>query len=190
MDDDRLLASIGPRLKGLRQRQERTLASLSTETGISVSTLSRLESGDRKATLELLLPLARAYDLTLDELVSEPTSEDPRVRGKAFTKHGMTWLPLSRRPGGQQAYQVLIPAARRRPDPQVHEGHDWLYVLRGRLRLVVGEHDLVLGPGEVAEFDTRVPHWFGAAEARSVELVTVFSHEGERSHVSVRRAPR
>ena len=68
----------------------------------------------------------------------------------------------------------MIPAdsSRRVPDPQTHEGYEWLYVLDGRLRLVLGEHDLVLSPGEAAEFDTRVPHWSGAAGAEPVEFLS------------------
>ena len=87
-----------------------------------------------------------------------------------------------------QAYKITIPAGsdRREPDPQTHEGYDWLYVLDGRLRMVLGEHDLVLGPGEAAEFDTRVPHWFGGADRRPVEILSIFSREGERMHVRAR----
>ena len=61
MDEDlgQVLAAVGPRLRELRRRRDVTLAALSRSTGISVSTLSRLESGQRRPTLELLLPLAR-----------------------------------------------------------------------------------------------------------------------------------
>ena len=93
-------------------------------------------------------------------------------------------LPLTRRPGGIQAYKLVIAAgARRRPDPQTHEGYEWLYVLGGRLRVVLDEHDLVLQPGEAAEFDTRVPHWFGPADADAVEFLSLFGSQGERAHL-------
>jgi quercetin dioxygenase-like cupin family protein len=100
----------------------------------------------------------------------------------------MTMLALTRRPGGIQAYKLVIPAGsrRREPDPQTHEGYEWLYVLNGRLRLVLGEHDLVLSPGEAAEFDTRVPHWFGAAGAEPVEFLSLFGRQGERAHLCAR----
>ena len=190
MDDDldQALGSVGARLRTLRQEHETTLAALSEATGISVSTLSRLESGDRRPTLELLLPLARAYGVTLDELVDAPPTGDPRVHLRPVKRHGMTMLPLTRRPGGIQAYKMVIPAGRRRrePDPQTHEGYEWLYVLNGRLRMVLGEHDLVLEPGEAAEFDTRVPHWFGAADAEPVEFLSLFGQQGERAHVRAR----
>jgi len=99
-----------------------------------VSTLSRLESGDRKPTLELLLPLARAHGVTLDELADGPPTGDPRVHPRPVTRDGMTMLPLTPRAGGIQAYKLIIPAEHRRdPDPQSHEGYEWLYVLDGTL---------------------------------------------------------
>jgi transcriptional regulator with XRE-family HTH domain len=187
-DLSQALGSVGARLRTLRQQREITLATLSTTTGISVSTLSRLESGARKPTLELLLPLARAHGVTLDELVDAPPTGDPRIHLRPVKRHGMTMLPLTRRAGGIQAYKIVIPVgkARREPDPQTHEGYEWMYVLNGRLRLVLGEHDLVLEPGEAAEFDTRVPHWFGAADAQPVEFLSLFGQQGERAHVRAR----
>jgi transcriptional regulator with XRE-family HTH domain len=189
MDDlDQALATVGPRLRTLRQQRDTTLTDLAAETGISVSTLSRLESGDRRPTLELLLPLAQAYGVTLDELVDAPPTGDPRIHLRPVTRHGMTMLPLTRRAGGIQAYKLVLPAARKaqQPDPQSHEGYEWLYVLDGRLRLVLGEHDVVLSPGEAAEFDTRVPHWFGAADAEPVEFLSLFGRQGERVHLRAR----
>ncbi|WP_256106999.1 MULTISPECIES: helix-turn-helix domain-containing protein [Streptomyces] len=186
--EDRTLRAVGPRLRALRRRRESTLAALSEATGISVSTLSRLESGERRPTLELLLPLARAHGVTLDELVGAPPTGDPRVHLRPVTHHGRTMVPLTRRPGGIQAYKLILPGdeAGREPDPKTHEGYEWLYVLDGRLRLVLGEHDLVLTPGEAAEFDTRVPHWFGAADGRPVEFLSLFGRQGERAHLVAR----
>ena len=184
-DYDGVLAAVGPRLRALRQQRGTTLVQLSATTGISVSTLSRLESGDRRPSLELLLPLARVHGVPLDELVGAPPTGDPRVHLRPIRHHGMTLVPLTRRPGGVQAYKHLIPASRSTPDvnPQTHEGYEWLYVLSGRLRLVLGDRDLVLVPGEAAEFDTRVPHWFGSADQAAVEFLSLFGRQGERAHV-------
>jgi transcriptional regulator with XRE-family HTH domain len=187
MDDDldETLDAVGPRLRTLRKQRETTLADLSAETGISVSTLSRLESGARRPTLELLLPLAKAHGVTLDELVGAPPTGDPRVHLRPVKRGGMTMLPLTRRAGGIQAYKLVLPAgsARREPAPQTHEGYEWLYVLNGHLRVVLGEHDFVMSPGEAAEFDTRVPHWFGSANAEPVEFLSLFGKQGERAHL-------
>ncbi|MER7420641.1 XRE family transcriptional regulator [Micromonospora peucetia] len=190
-DLDQALGAVGPRLRALRRQRETTLADLSAATGISVSTLSRLESGVRRPTLELLLPLAKAHGVTLDELVDAPSTGDPRIHLRPVTRQGMTMLPLTRRPGGIQAYKLVIPGGARRaePDPQTHEGYEWLYVLNGRLRVVLGDQDLVLMPGEAAEFDTRVPHWFGSADAEPVEFLSLFGRQGERAHLRARPRP-
>lgn len=187
-----VLAGVGERLRALRRSRGTTLDDLSADTGISISTLSRLESGHRRPTLELLLLLARAHGVPLDELVGAPATGDPRIHPRPITRHGMTMLPLSRRPGGPQAYKLVIPVL---PPPaehgelRVHEGYDWLYVLSGRLRLLLGEHDLVLGAGEVAEFDTRAPHWFASAGPGPAEVLTLFGPQGERMHVRARPRP-
>jgi transcriptional regulator with XRE-family HTH domain len=189
---DAVLTAVGPRLRALRVRRENTLAQLSEETGISVSTLSRLESGQRRPTLELLLPLARAHQVPLDELVGAPETGDPRIHPRPVVHHGVTSLPLTRRPGGVQAFKQVYPPGwpGGEPEQRTHEGYDWVYVLSGRLRLVLAEHDLVLGPGEVAEFDTRTPHWFGNPGPEPAEVLAMFGPQGERMHVRARPARR
>jgi transcriptional regulator with XRE-family HTH domain len=188
---DRTLDAVGPRLKHLRLRRDITLTVLAEETGISASTLSRLEAGLRRPTLEQLLPLARGYGVTLDELVGAPPTGDPRINLRPIAcSDGSTILPLTRRPGGIQAYKFVLPtgADDREPDLRTHEGYDWVYVLNGTLRLVLGEHNLILRPGEAAEFDTRTPHWFGATSSGPVEYLSLIGKQGERAHV--RAAPK
>lgn len=180
------LAAVGPRLRDLRRRHGLTLADLAEQTGINESTLSRLEGGTRKPTLEMLLPLAEVYAVPLDELVGAPRTGDPRIHLKPVTRNGMTFVPLSR-PGGVQAHKLLIPP---RPDaePQLntHEGFEWVYVLAGRLRLLLGDKTVILKPGEAAEFDTHVPHWLGPDDDRTVELLILFGAQGERAHLKAR----
>ncbi|MCP2343248.1 helix-turn-helix domain-containing protein [Actinomadura rupiterrae] len=186
---DRALTEVGPRLRRLRAERGVTLGALAEATGISKSTLSRLESGQRKPSLELLLPLAQVYQVPLDEMVGAPEVGDPRVRLTPRDGGDRTVIPLTRQPGPLQAWKTILPAkARCEPNPVTHEGYEWLYVLAGRLRLIVGDHDLVLEPGEAAEFDTRLPHWFGPAGTEAVELLSLFGCQGERFHL--RAAPR
>ena len=184
-DAPSVLQTVGARLRELRLHSGRTQAQLSAATGISESTLSRLESGQRKPTLELLLALSTAHDVTIDDLVHTPGDDDPRLDQRPFQRHGSTFIPLSRNPGGLQAYKMILPGRSETDtfEQRTHEGYDWFYVLRGRIRLVLGDHDLILGVGEVAEFDTRVPHAFGSAGAEAAEILTLFGQTGERIHV-------
>jgi transcriptional regulator with XRE-family HTH domain len=184
-ETEEVLDGVGPRLRALRRHRGITLADLSTTTGISESTLSRLESGQRRATLELLLPLARTYNVPLDDLVGAPRTGDPRIHLTPIHRFGMTFVPLSRRPGGVQAFKMLIPATKEPLEPalKTHDGFEWLYVLNGRLRLVLDDLDLTLPPGEAAEFDTSLPHWLGSADGGAVDLVILFDPQGMRTHI-------
>ena len=163
------------------------MTALAAQTGISKSTLSRLESGQRKPSLELLLPIAEAHQVPLDELVGAPDVGDPRIRLKPRVRNGRMVFPLTQQSSNLQVWKVVIPPERER-ELRTHEGYEWLYVLSGEVRLIIGEHDITMGAGEVAEFDTRLPHWFGPAGDEPVEILSVHGSHGQRMHV--RAAPR
>ena len=165
-----------------------TLTALAAKTGISKSTLSRLESGQRKPSLELLLPLAETYHLPLDELVGAPPVGDPRIRTRPRTRNGRLVYPLTQQSSGMAVWKVVIPPERERK-LRTHAGYEWLYVLSGEMRLILGDHDITMRAGEVAEFDTRVPHWFGPVGDQPVEILSVHSSQGQRMHVRA-TAPR
>ena len=188
-DLNTVLAGVGPRLRSIRKQRGVTLDRLAEVTGISASTLSRLESGQRRATLELLLPLAQAHRVPLDELVGAPATGDPRIHAKPVQRNGMTWVPLSRNPGGIAAFKIVVPVDRKPAvtlNQNSHEGYEWLYVLSGRARLALGEEDFELRTGEAAEFDTRVAHAFTNAGTEPLELLIMFSAQGERVHLRAR----
>jgi hypothetical protein len=134
--------------------------------------------------------LARAHGVPLDELVGAPATGDPRIHIRPIKRHGQVILPLSRDTGGLQAFKHVIPAStpQGEPSPKTHEGFEWVYVIKGQLRLVLGELDLILPAGEAAEFDTHTPHWFGRAGTAGVEFLSLFGRQGERVHV--RATPR
>lgn len=181
-----VLTAVGPRLRALRKQRGATLEQLAQDTGISVSTLSRLESGRRRPTLELLLPLAKAHHVPLDELVGAPATGDPRIYPRPVTRDGNTWLPLNRNPGGLNVFKQIVPVNPHPPEhieQRTHEGHEWLYVITGKLRLALGDKDFVLSAGEAAEFDSRVPHGFGNVGRKPLELLIIFGPQGERVHL-------
>jgi transcriptional regulator with XRE-family HTH domain len=174
-------SGLGERLRAARRAHRLTLAEAATETGISVSTLSRLENGGRRATLELLLPLADLYDVSLDELVGRTPPPRKYPDGRVI-------VPLTKEPGGLRAYKMLLPPPQGEqvPELRTHEGWEWMYVLSGRLRAVLAEHALILAKGEAIEFDTHVPHWFDSAGPGPTEVLTLFGPQGERVHVRAR----
>lgn len=174
------------RLRELRTQRGLTLQDVATRADIDISTLSRLESGKRRLALDHLPRLASALSVTTDELLGGQPAEDPRVRGHAHSANGITFWPLTRSgpAGGLHAFKIRVSARRRTPPDElpVHDGQEWIYVLSGRLRLLLGEHDLAIKPGEAVEFSTWTPHWFGAVNG-AVEAIAIFGPHGERLHM-------
>jgi transcriptional regulator with XRE-family HTH domain len=173
------------RLRELRTERGMTLQQVAERASIDVSTLSRLEAGKRRLALDHIPALATALDVSADELLGPSPPQDPRVRSRPRSHDGMTVWSLTRRgPAGLQAFKIRVSPKRRRPPDvlPVHDGHDWLYVLEGRLRLLLGEQDLTIEPGEAVEFSTWTPHWFGT-RAGPVELILIVGPQGERLHL-------
>ena len=177
------LDQVGVRLKRIRTQRGMTLTGVAEATGISKSTMSRLETGQRRPTLELLLSLSHAYRVALDDLVAAPPEGDPRLRLSPGRVKGRTVIPLTRQTGGVQAWKIIIPTGNATPEPRAHDGHEWIYVLSGRMWLVLDEKDSVLGPGEVVAFDTTVPHWFGSTGDEPAEILSIFGRPGEQMRV-------
>ncbi len=177
---------VRARLRQLRTERGLTLQQVAVAANLDVSTLSRLESGKRRLAIDHLPGLATALGVSVDDLLAAAVTPDPRVRREPQTGDGLTLWPLTHRgpAAGLHAYRCLVDASRDTPpDPlPVHEGHDWMYVLSGRLRLRLGDDDLIIEPGEAVEFSTLTPHWFGVVDG-PVELVALFGAQGERLHL-------
>ncbi|MEP7740426.1 XRE family transcriptional regulator [Nocardioides sp. 31GB23] len=175
------LAQVGTRLRAARNDRGWTLDDLAERAGMSPSTLSRLESGKRQASLELLMPLTRQLGIRLDDLVSTQTP-DPRVRRAPIRRQGMLIVPLAPESAPISTYKITYPPVDSPPERRTHDGYEWLYVLSGRLRLLLGEQDLVLTRGEAAEFDTRTPHSMSAVGSRPAQVLSIFNDEGMKMH--------
>jgi transcriptional regulator with XRE-family HTH domain len=184
--EDDVDGRVRRRLRELRLRHGLTLEDVASRARIDVSTLSRLESGKRRLALDHLPRLAEALSVSTDELLRTPEVPDPRVRGSSHTHNGITYWPLTRHgpAGGLHAFKIRISPTRRKPPTElpVHEGQEWIYVLSGRLRLMLGERDFTITPGEAVEFSTWIPHWFGVVDGPAEALV-IFGAHGERLHL-------
>ncbi|MGB8402829.1 MAG: XRE family transcriptional regulator [Mycobacterium sp.] len=183
---DDIESRVRQRLRELRTQRGMTLEDVARAADMDVSTLSRLESGKRRFALDHLPRLAAALSISTDELMRAPEADDPRVRGASHTRDGITYWPLTRGgpAGGLHTFKIRVSARRRTPPTElpVHDGQEWLYVLSGRLRLILGGRDFVIKPGEAVEFSTWTPHWFGTVDG-PVEAIAIFGPHGERLHV-------
>ncbi|MEW2491746.1 XRE family transcriptional regulator [Streptomyces sp. NPDC048411] len=177
---------MGPRLRAAREHRGATLTGVCRATGISPSTLSRMETGRRKPTLEVVLQLAKEYGVSLDELAgtAPAPAAGPRTSAPLSFGDDKAVLPLTRYVGGLHAHKHVLPTVEEppaRPRQISHDGYEWLCVLYGRLWLALGDQDLVLAAGDVAEFDTRTPHGVAnAGPGGPVEYLIMFGPQGER----------
>jgi transcriptional regulator with XRE-family HTH domain len=186
MDPDlaALLDGIGPRLRRIRQERHLRLEDLAASTGLSVSTLSRLESGKRRPTLDLLIPLARVHRMALDHLIGAPATGDPRAhltphRADTRTRLDAIVVPLTTYPGRLKVFKQILGPSREKPVQVTHHGHAWFYVLAGTVRLLLDDTERLLAPGETADFDADRPHWFGPANDRPAEILHLFGPHGD-----------
>ncbi|WP_078910042.1 helix-turn-helix domain-containing protein [Streptomyces sp. NRRL S-87] len=172
------LPVVAPQLRELRRRTGLTLEAAAARARMSPAHLSRLETGRRQPSLPMLLGLARTYGTTVSELLGEtPAAADPIVRGGgagAREADGWTYWQAGGSGRGMQALRVHIPYGRSQEElVRVHPGEEWLYVLKGRLRLHLGEAEYLLEAGDSAHFDSLTPHRIAAARAGGADLLFV-----------------
>ena len=177
--------AVRSRLRELRLERGLTLEDLSARASIDKSTLSRLESGKRRLALDHLPPLAEALGVRVDDLLPRRKVKDPRIKSIARKFDGLTVWPLSGQGAadGLEASKMRIHASRNTPPAKlpVHDGHHWMYVLKGQMRLLLGDEDFIVKPGEAVEFNTWPPHWFGAIDG-PVDVLAILGREGEKIH--------
>lgn len=186
MDDSlQLQETARRRLRTLRQARGWTLGDLAAKSHLGASTISRIETGQRRLALDNLVTLARALDVTVDDLLAEDDA-DVVIRPNATGGGGVMWL-LSRRddPSGRVVVKHRVPAGTTaEPERKTHPGHDWFYVLDGTVRLVLGGREHIVAAGEAASFSTMTPHCI-VGVGGPADLLSIFDHHGERAHVDV-----
>jgi len=177
---------VRDRIRSLRLARGWTLDSLARRCDMSASTLSRIETGGRRVALDQLVPIARALDITLDQLVEPIGDEDVVIRPEAHTSgdgDSITWLlSRDRAEAGVVVAKMRLHQPTTWPEPRVHPGHEWFTVLSGSVRLTLGERIIYVETGEAAEFSTMIPHAF-VAHGGTADILTIFDREGERAHL-------
>lgn len=106
------------------------------------------------------------------------------MRAAPVRHGGITYWPLTREPSsaGLRAFKIDLPQGPAPTEQRAHEGHEWIYVLSGRVRLWLGEEEHVVESGEAAEFSTWTPHAISAVGG-SAEVLAIFGPQGERIHL-------
>jgi transcriptional regulator with XRE-family HTH domain len=177
---DRLVRT---RLRSLRTTLGLSLDEVARSTHLSPSTISRIETGHRSISLDVLVPLAKALHVDLDVLLDVGADDDVVIRPSSCSMaDGVTTWMLSRPTGQTIALKMRLDPVEREPTQRVHPGHDWFVVIEGRVLLLLGDRRLIVETGEAAEFATMTPHAL-AATGGVAELVMICDRDGQRAHV-------
>lgn len=173
---------VRARLRSLRNTLGLSLDELAAQTNLSPSTISRVETGHRTISLDVLVPLARALRIDLDALLDVHTDDDIVIRPTPHSADGITTWMLSRPTGKTIAIKIRLEPTKQMPVQRVHPGHDWMFVIKGRVRLLLGDRELTVESGEAAEFATMTPHACMAI-GTAAEVIMIFDRDGQRAHV-------
>lgn len=177
---------VRQRIKGLRLAKGWSLDALAARCFLSPSTLSRIETGHRRIALDQLVPLAKAFGTTLDQLVEPASDEDVIIRPEPEHQQGLTIWLLSRErsASGVTVAKMRITAELPVSDigQKVHPGREWFTVLSGTASLTLGDRTILVNEGQAAEFSTMVPHHIVAYDG-PVEILSILDRDGERAHL-------
>lgn len=177
-------AVIRARLRGLRLARGWSLDALAGRCHTSASTLSRIETGQRRIAIDQLVPIARALGTSLDQLVEPVDDEDVVIRPRRDRGHGMTSWMLTRddEPHGLAVAKMRVTARRPPRELGVHPGHEWFTVLSGTAALHLGNRVILVETGHAAQFSTMSPHAI-TAHGGPVEIIVIFDRDGRRAHL-------
>lgn len=173
---------VRTRLRGLRQTMGLSLDEVAARANLGASTISRVETGKRSISLDVLLPLADALQVSVESLLDVKSDDDVVIRPVPSRSGRFTTWMLGRATGNTTATKIRIEPTDQMPEQQVHPGHDWFFVLEGRVRLLLGDREIMVESGEVAEFETMTPHAF-MASGGPAEVIMIFDRDGRRAHI-------
>ncbi|GGL11244.1 helix-turn-helix domain-containing protein [Mangrovihabitans endophyticus] len=178
---------VRARIRALRVARSWSLDDLAQRCFVSPSSLSRIETGHRRLSLDQLTAIARALDTSLDELLASPdAADDVVIRPRHDPVRGRTMWTLDHEPGPDgmtvARLRVTRPVSRGADALRVHPGKDWFTVLSGTIELVLGERHILIETGQAATFSTMIPHAFGA-HGGPAEVLAILDHSGQRTHL-------
>jgi transcriptional regulator with XRE-family HTH domain len=173
---------VRTRLRSLRHTLGLSLDELAARANLSPSVISRVETGKRAMSLDILLPLAAALQVNLDALLDTRSDDDVVIRPvPSRSGNRTTWL-LSRPTASMIAAKIRYEPAAKPAEQRIHTGRDWFFVITGRVRLSLGDRDILVEAGESAEFSTMTPHAFAAVDGPA-EVIAIFDRDGQGAHV-------
>jgi transcriptional regulator with XRE-family HTH domain len=187
LDQQEIEDQVRVRLRERRSELGWSIDDLAARSLLSASTISRIETGKRRPGLNHLVPLANALGLSLDELVAPQPGDEVVIRPEPERAHGRTWWRLTPndQPGLPRVFKIALDEDASEPpdDLRTHPGRDWIFVLSGTLRLILGDRELRVPAGSSAHFSCTTPHHLGALGGPT-EILCIFDEQAEHTHLA------
>lgn len=178
--------TVRMRIRSLRKARGWSLDSLAERAFMSPSNLSRIETGARTLSLHQLTSLARALNISLDQLTESEDDADVVIRPQQDEHRGLTTWLLSRADSPNTTVaKMRITDESLEPGKThlgVHPGRDWFTVLSGTVTLLLGSRAIRVETGQAAEFSTMTPHAI-KAHGGPAEILCILNREGKHSHL-------
>lgn len=168
---------VGQKIKKARTAKKLKLDQLANETGFSVDYLKEIESGKAIPPVGALLQISRALEIDSGSLLKEPESRlESRI--KAHTKRTENYAYTTLTPGAEnkhlKAFLVTVEAMQNHKGVGYHhEGEEFVYVLTGKIEVVVGEHVNVMENGDSLHFNSGIRHQLRNISDETAELLVV-----------------
>jgi len=170
-------APVGKKIKKARLGKKISFDQLANETGFSIEYLKEIEAGKKTPPVGTLLQIARALEIDSGMLLREEESK-LKKRIKAYTKRTDNYAYETLTPGAEnkhlKAFRVTVESMQEHKGVGYqHEGEEFVYVLAGKLEIVVGEHVNRLKVGDSLHFNSGIRHQMRNIGDDATELLVV-----------------
>lgn len=171
------LVPVGKRIRKERLKKKMSLDRVANETGFSIDYLKEIEAGRKIPPVGTLLQLAKALEIDSGFFLREQESS-LRSRIQAYTKRTENYAYTTLTPGAEskhlKAFKVTIEAMQdHKGVGYQHEGEEFVYVLAGKIELIVGDHVNRLNVGESLHFNSGIRHKLRNLGEEKAELLVV-----------------
>jgi transcriptional regulator with XRE-family HTH domain len=183
---DNSLFKIGLNVRQARKKRDMTLDDIAQRTNLSRGLLSKIENFRTLPSLPVLAAIARSLNIGMGNLVKNVGAEtsapyqlvraNRRVPVKRETSRGFKYATLLARPLGNIGFESFVltlePGAKRKPVST--DGDEFIFMLRGEIRFIIGKETFRLSAGDVFYFDGHAPHVPMNLTKSSAELLVIY----------------
>ncbi|MBW1710796.1 MAG: helix-turn-helix transcriptional regulator [Deltaproteobacteria bacterium] len=178
---------VGRRVKQIREQKGLSLTDLAQRTGMDEQTLSDIEKESASPPLGVLVKLGKALEMKLGTLIASGTDRPyavvrvserqkmSRFASQRGTRYGYTYQALApqKKDRSMEPFLVTLEPVEEEVPPSTHDGEEFIFVLEGKLEVIIGDAREILEPGDTIYYDSNQPHLVRSYGRNSARIVAV-----------------